>query len=120
MVKLGYGDSHEPWEKMTRCLDFRVSFNSAATAAEAVLMVGQYNDFDPKSVAEALLAVGEILGGGYGSTYYVGREGSPVIYISSYNDVDWVKVQDALRRAKPDELGMDERGYRPGVRAWWD
>lgn len=97
-------------------LTFRVEFFAIEGALGAVRAIGRYNDFDGERVAEALREVAAMVGSHDYGRFSVGREGSPVVYISGL-DLDEVKKASEILAA----VGADELSAESGtLRAWWD
>lgn len=111
MIRLGYAVD-DPTDR-ERCLNFRVGFDSADSAMEACRIIDSYNNFSGTQVADAIRKVAAL--SGTWSTFYVGREGSPVVYIRCFGE-KINQVAAILNEAGPDECEADN-GY---VRAWWD
>jgi hypothetical protein len=114
IVKLGYA-LDDPTDQH-RCLSFRVGFTDHEAAFSALVAIGDYNDFNGATVAQAIQSVKL----DRFTRIEVGREGSPVIYVGPfYGDRDKVALSaltDALRGAVADECDFDGRL----LRAWWD
>lgn len=110
MVRQGYNEE-------TRNLNFRVGIRDIDRACEALEAIGDYNDFNGARVGRALReAVG---GGGRFLTFYVGREGSPVLYVGpiyANSDKEEGAIIAAMREARADEVSREGRL----IRAWWD
>lgn len=111
LVERGY---NEP----TRCLDFRVSFYiyaGATHALRAVRLIGGYNEFDGEAVAQALEP---FLTPDAAYRVAVGREGSPVIYLTTVTCAPEFRheIENALRDVHADELSWTG----DTLRAWWD
>lgn len=112
MVKFGFTEE-------TRNLHFRVTFpvyGETKYALEAIRSIGGYNDFDGDIVADAIepfLARVSYPG------VEVGREGSPVIYITLQNQLDVDLLYEAMRQARADELDWSGRDNLT-LRCWWD
>lgn len=110
MVRLGYA-LDDPTDE-SRCLNFRVGFTEGSAAAEACLAIEAYNEFEGTKV---VTAINRIIAIDRFARIYVGREGSPVLYVTAYGKAD--QVMAALKDAGPDELDLDGSNT---VRAWWD
>lgn len=111
MVMMGY-------EENTRNLAFRVGFTTWGDGVEnaiaAIKAVGPYNAFEPDTVIEQLQAHWPKI-----RYIEVGREGSPVIYITVSDDKDKDTIELAMTRSHADEL--DWEGHRNNIlRAWFD
>lgn len=122
IVRMGFGDCYPAWnDSDDRSLMFRVGFATIEKVCEAIESIGEYNDFDPDRVCEAMRKVAKVVNKrdlDCVRHYSVGREGSPVIYVHLWgNEGNVEDVIDALREAGPDEL-YAENDRR--VRAWWD
>jgi hypothetical protein len=114
LVARGYNED-------TRCLSFRVAFDAygdgISCAASAAGAIGDYNDYDGVRVANALLRIKPDYIRYPGIE--VGRESSPVIYVTLRPDCPPEKrnaIENALREAKADELDWES----DTLRAWWD
>lgn len=105
-----YSEVKRAYTERTRKLHFLASRSVKASGVLAILKaVGQYNQFKPAKVASAINVVDP------GAKVYVGREGSPVLYIKT-TTARVPRMKSAVRAAKADEVGMS-RGW---IRAWWD
>jgi hypothetical protein len=108
LVERGYNES-------TRCLNFRVNFyNDPAHTLRAVRLIGGYGAFDGEAVAQALepFLTRDVA---YGVA--VGRENSPVIYLTVGCRREFYHViENALRDVRADELDWTDGT----LRAWWD
>lgn len=113
IVRLGYAvdDSTDQF----RCLNFRVGFgygrSNVAAACFAVSIIDQYNDFDAVNVCHAL----NNMNLGPYTSIYIGREGSPVMYIGC-RQTDVTKLTGLFRDARADEIDFNGRE----LRIWWD
>lgn len=101
-IKQGYTEK-------TRMLSFHSLPIPAQDLREALGLIGQYNDFDPETVASVLLKNFP------DCEFVVGRENSPVIYVLITplfaEDFDIIKT----------ELRADEADFgKQGLRLWWD
>jgi hypothetical protein len=110
MVKIGYAVDDPTDER--RCLNFRVGFDDHEAAYEALRAIDAYNAFSAERVIAALRAANL----DRYSRISVGREGSPVVYLNVWGDVDMPSIEHLLREAAADEVDFDGRE----VRAWWD
>lgn len=105
-----YSEVKRAYTEKTRKLDFLASRPVRATSLPVVLKaIGEYNQFYPSRVARAIMSVDKR------ASVYVGREGSPALYIKT-TPAKAPKMRAALRAAKADEIGT-KKGY---IRAWWD
>lgn len=114
IVKLGYAVD-DPTDQ-NQVLIFRVGFDHAPGAAEALRAIGSYNAFEGRVVAAAI----ENLPLDPMHRIEVGREYSPVVYVGPFYgsnaEADSERVMAAMRDAAADEVER-RGGY---VRAWWD
>lgn len=111
MLKLGYAVYDDT--DQNRCLNFRVGFNDPRAAAEACVIIDSYNEFDGRRVAKVITDIAVL---DKYARVSVGREGSPVVYVSSWSgDLDI--IQGMLKSARPDECDLESGNT---VRAWWD
>lgn len=115
MIKLGYDGEHNDYK--TRHLNFIIGFDLNSACA-AVDIIDQYNSFDAESVKSALRKIAKKIS--TYSTFYVGRESSPVIYIYDFsmNKEAIEDIKAHLRAAYADEVDEVEKGRK--IRAWWD
>lgn len=121
IVKMGYGVGSlpdtapiPPAPALYECMDFRVKVTLEAVPA-ALRAIGEYNGFKPGSASMAVLDAAMLA---EWTGIYVGREGSPVIYLRGLEDHD-----DRLRAAEMfAAAGADEVSCSPDgeLRAWWD
>lgn len=113
MVRMGYATDEDT--DQYRVLTFSARFNRKPLALDALRSIGQYNGFDGEAVAQALDNV--VPDDAY-SPITVGREMSPVVYVSTIgvNGADTEAVKSALRDVGADEIDED----RHSIRAWWD
>lgn len=109
IVKLGFGE--QPY----RSLDFRVRV-SLVDVPRVLGMIGDYNGFDPLSAAAAVLGAATT-DTRCESRIYVGREGSPVIYVRDLDDQDdRHRAAELFLAAGADEVSCTADGE---LRAWW-
>jgi len=142
MTTIGY---NEP----TRNLYFRVRCEGLEDLKECVKIIEAYNDFDCNRITGALDKFASFKrwynpnnpnNGQDVLTFEIGREGSPVLYISwmkfGNEDVKYLKTEDSFgiftdelfeesmenleKRAKADECHIDPEGWRKTCRLWWD
>jgi len=98
------------YTERTRQLHFLASAPVKASSLPAMLKpIRRYNEFVPAKVARAIQSVDPK------ASVYIGREGSPVLYIKT-TPTKQEAMKRALRSAKADEVRM-RRGW---IRAWWD
>lgn len=113
IVRIGYGiDSSDDSE---RVLNFRVGFNDPNGAAAACRIIDQYNEFKGHVVAEAIEYIAAVANR---VRFSVGREGSPVVYVSGATGELGKLITAAFYDAGAEECDPIENGY--SVRAWWD
>lgn len=99
------------YNERTRNLNFKASATVPATSLSVTLKpIGRYNEFSPARVARAVSSVDPK------ARVYVGREGSPVLYIKT-TKARMDKMAIALRTAKADEIHKRPGGW---IRVWWD
>lgn len=111
LVALCYGDCQTP-PLAARSLHFRTERLSVREARSLLDVIGGYNRFEPDRTAAVLKA----FEGNDHVTVEVGREGSPVIYVTAVDDKTRAAVKRALVKARPSELS--EECFT--IRAWWD
>lgn len=127
MVALGYDRQCSP----ERSLGFCVRFTNIANAKRAVKLIDSYNAFAWKRVCEMLNEI-DALGHSFDGRdteplITIGRESSPVIYVSQIDD----KIPDAVAKviqagvaagaAEADTCdGGTGASYGKTVRLWWD
>lgn len=105
-----YSEVKRAYTEKTRKLDFLTSRPVRAISLPVVLKaIGQYNEFNPSRVARAIMSVDKH------ASVYVGREGSPALYIKT-TPGKAPRMRAALKAARADEIGT-KKGY---IRAWWD
>ena len=107
IIQRGY---HEP----TRCLMFLSTPIPPVLLGQALGLVGQYNDFNPKLVTKVLTETF-----GEWCNYKVGRESSVVIYLIPHSTRYNLRVDDLVEIKK---LALiDEVSIINGeLRMWWD
>ena len=107
IIERGYNES-------TRSLMFHSIQIEVGKLEEALGIIGKYNDFDGKKVAEAL--IGEF---GDACEYVVGREFSVVVYVVPVKSIHnfWLHDLEILKK----KALIDEVSVKNGrLRLWWD
>lgn len=107
----------------TRFLHFRTDRLPYQRAQHVAHAIGQYNDYNPKAVGRAIVAIQaaceeDIL-------YEVGRELSPVLYVHVCSKESRDRAWTLLKDTNPDELHLENEyshggRYTATIRAWWD
>lgn len=125
-VAAGYSDApnHTVEIDSTRSLDFRVSVRSAADLQACLRLIRAYNRFDGEHVYNALEDAFDLgdLEGYAGLEVAIGRESSPVLYVSKRGaDRDRFadKCMALARRTEADQCAPVD-GHTPTFRLWWD
>lgn len=105
----------ENGSKAERCLEFK----SAGLTAEEILEVLPkaipfgYNNFDSKKVLRALETAGLLHGE---TVFFVAREGSPCLYLTSKHNLWLDTIQKLAKSSKADEALF----INGQLRLWWD
>ena len=129
-----YGDAQSP-ARPHRCLDFRMDVRPEEFP-EYCRAIGQYNEFDPEKVIDALTPVLPHV-----SDIRIGRAYSPVVYLTlkyfgdGYSGVEnnrrvATEIEEAALAAGAEEVGVEDGASPPSaqpqdvmvyrMRLWWD
>lgn len=123
-------NTRKAYNESTRDLSFYSRWVKARTAVKAVGEIGQYGQFIPSSVQDAIKRIQRK---DPNAEFSVGREASPVVYVRTGKPRSALGVFSAMSDYKrPDEIdkvtkqrnkdrvpGGGKRG-KSLVRAWWD
>jgi hypothetical protein len=109
MVRRAFADVAEEYEGSPddRALTAHTGWLDATVAGQALREIGRYNAFHAETVAEGLEEMPE------DAFFSVGREGSPVLYVTTRHPEDAKQVLRDLERDRPavnDELQKYVRG----------
>lgn len=114
-MKSKYSDSNplytieRGYNEATRMLKFHSTPLDADTLQEALDIIGQYNEFNPKTVGTKLLQHFPK------AKFVVGRENSPVVYV--HTTETWVlELHDLGKEIKADEVTIENNQ----IRFWFD
>lgn len=120
MKKKIYGDSDplytikKGYDENTRMLMFHSTPIEAELLQEAIDLIGEYNEFNPKKVGKVLTETFK-----NGVRYVIGREFSVAIYVIPIQPyLFWAEDLKKLQKAgKIDEVAVTNEGR---LRLWWD
>ena len=117
-VKRAYGYGND----RARLLEFKAEAQDWETTKEMIRAIRTYNEFGPETVIASLTAIREAFPDER-NYIEVGRESSPVIYLTFFGTSidkigeDFIRGQFAI--ASADEVSIEPKPFVK-VRAWWD